>query len=556
MTKGRIVTIALVLLFFLFLGLPVSATTTSREFILKQAGAEIGTSEILLSEDQGVTQLQTLVKYPGFNLEIATKFTFSGNEFPKTPVDYSFSLIKGGILDFNMTWDDTAQYSIAQLGQSFQLPVLNVLPLDNNVISDYMVATWLVDKASDVNLVSNLVLPIQILQTPNPLPMTVSYIGEEQLGSYLTDQFQVDLGVKVDIWVDQSDRSLVKLAIPMQAYEIIATDLNQEPEPERVFADFGGLQFSESTFTIEAANAKLSGTVTIPENATSQSLPIAIIIAGSGPTDRDGNSYAMPGPIDNLKEIAHYLGSQGVAAVRFDKRGIGESPGVVSGFQNYIDDIALLVDLVQSFDFVDSKQIYLIGHSEGAWLASEVAATNQDVTGLIALSGAGFSYYDTIKRQLLTQTDAAIAAGMFDPQLSVRTEQALEDMYSAVIAEDISQYNIADYQLPAELEPTIMSLVLQADIIKDWLVAEPAESLSKVTVPVLIIQGTADSQILVTDAYELASVLPEEQRELYIIEGVDHILKMTYGVPLPYTDPDRRVDLEILEIIGDWIQER
>ncbi|MGB4379431.1 MAG: alpha/beta hydrolase, partial [Limnochordia bacterium] len=87
----------------------------------------------------------------------------------------------------------------------------------------------------------------------------------------------------------------------------------------------------------------------------------------------------------------------------------------------------------------------------------------------------------------------------------------------------------------------------------DWFPVDPAAVLSEVGVPVLIIQGTADVQVQVLDAQRLADALPEHQRELHIISGIDHVLKMTYGEPLPYTDPNRRVHPQVLEIIGDWI---
>jgi fermentation-respiration switch protein FrsA (DUF1100 family) len=70
---------------------------------------------------------------------------------------------------------------------------------------------------------------------------------------------------------------------------------------------------------------------------------------------------------------------------------------------------------------------------------------------------------------------------------------------------------------------------------------------------VLIIQGTADVQVQVLDAQRLADALPEEQRELHIVPGVDHVLKMTYGEPLPYTDPNRRVDPQVMQVLGDWV---
>lgn len=129
--------------------------------------------------------------------------------------------------------------------------------------------------------------------------------------------------------------------------------------------------------------------------------------------------------------------------------------------------------------------------------------------------------------------------------------KALDDMYQAVL--NNTEYDVSQYDLPAEFEQLILTFVYQRDVLKDWLTADPAGVLAEVKVPVLIMQGTADIQIQPDDAYALAAALPDEQSELHIFEGLDHILKMTYGEPLSYTDPNRRVDRELLNILGDWI---
>ncbi len=541
----------LLVILVLFAGKTVGAQTVVREYRMKQAGSDLGTIQIELSVENDETHLNTLVKYPSLNTEIATNYTFVGEEFPKKPYKYNFSIIQGGVLDLEMVWNDTTAYTVFQLGQTNTIPINNVLALDNNVISDYMVSTWIFDGGKDEIQESSLVLPVQILQSDQPIPMKIAYIEEEQIGAYLTEHYQVNVGVLIDIWVDIKDRSLIKLNIPMQAYEITMIGLDEEPELERVFKDFGGFDFKEKIVEVKTNGAVISGTLSIPHVPMSLKLPAAVIAAGSGPTDRDGNSYVMPGAADYLKEIAHYLASRGIVVLRFDKRGVGESKGLPTSFNDYINDIDYLVEHLKDYDFIDSSRVYLIGHSEGAWLVSEVAAKRQDLAGIVLLSGAGYPFFDTVKRQLLTQTEAAVAEGYFDQGLTERTERALTDMYDAVMSG--TAYELSDYSLPTEIEQVILSFISQRELIKDWLTADPAAVLSQVQLPVLIIQGTADIQIQVEDARNLASTLPESQRELHIVEGLDHVLKMTEGVPLSYTDPERRVDGQLLQILGNWI---
>lgn len=527
----------------------VNAQTVTREYVIRKAGAEIGTTSIEISQGADQTNLSTVVVYPQMGLEIHSEYLFAGIDFPKKPVSYNFSVKAGGVLDLELQWADSTAYTIKQLGQTVELPNSNVLALDNNVISDYMVATWIFDKSSMDVLESSLVVPVQLPYGTQLAPMIISYVGEELIGQHATDHFQINIGVVVDVWVEQIDRSLVKLHIPMQAFEIEAVDLALDPEAERVFDDFGGFNFQELEFSLNVERAKLSGTMTIPE--VDGELPGVVLVAGSGPTDRDGNSYVMPGPADYLKEISHYLASRGVVVARFDKRGVGESTGEVHSFSDYINDVDAVVNLLATLTKVDAESLFIVGHSEGAWLASEVARKREDLAGLVLLAGSGYPFFDTIKRQITSQSEAAAAAGIYDPELPERAVKALDDMYQAVL--NNTEYDVSQYDLPAEFEQLILTFVYQRDVLKDWLTADPAGVLAEVKVPVLIMQGTADIQIQPDDAYALAAALPDEQSELHIFEGLDHILKMTYGEPLSYTDPNRRVDRELLNILGDWI---
>lgn len=539
----------LLLLGMLFTPIIAAANVDHLEsrYVIKQAGNEIGTAIVHLKIDHENTHLNTLVSYPSLGVEVASEYLFNGNEFPKTPVKYQFSIL-GGILDMDMSWEEEINYTISPLDAHGSISMINALALDNNIITDYMVATWIYDLASPQVQQSHLVLPTQM--AAGLVPMSIQFIGEEIVGHYQTDHFQVNIGVVVDLWVDHTNRSLVKLHIPMQAYEIIVNDLAEKSVSDKIFNDFGGLDFYEEELNWPIQQGTLSGTLSIPEKID-QRMPGVLLVAGSGPTDRDGNSYVMPGPADYLKEIAHYLASKGIVVLRYDKRGVGLSQGAVTSFADFISDVSTMVDALKAQAVVNNNQIYVLGHSEGAWLASEVALLREDLAGIGLLAGAGYPFFDTIKRQLTTQADTAVAMGMFDMGLTKRTTQALNDMYEAILNQH--PYNVNKYQLPDEFNQVINSFVFQAELIKEWLVADPAQTLSKVDVPVLIVQGTGDIQIDVADAHLLADCLPDTQVELHIIEGIDHIMKMTYGEPLSYVDPNRRVEPDILQIIENWI---
>src|SRR5262245_27814461 len=145
---------------------------------------------------------------------------------------------------------------------------------------------------------------------------------------------------------------------------------------------------SESPVKLTTATGTIAGTLTVP--ATPGKVPVALIIAGSGPTDRDGNTSALPGKNDAYKLLAAGLANGGIASVRYDKRGIGESQAAASGgeaalrFDMYIDDAAAWVDQLRR-DARFSKVI-VVGHSEGSLLGM-IAARKAKADGFVSIAG-------------------------------------------------------------------------------------------------------------------------------------------------------------------------
>src|SRR5690606_37202462 len=125
------------------------------------------------------------------------------------------------------------------------------------------------------------------------------------------------------------------------------------------------------------------------------------IVAGSGLTDRDGNSPLIPGEVNTYREIAEYLSSRGIAVLRYDKRGIAQSALLAQGetppFEQYAEDVTSCVEYLKSVDGVSGDAIFIAGHSEGGVLALMAAASGTDVAGLILLSTPGYPLRDTLR---------------------------------------------------------------------------------------------------------------------------------------------------------------
>lgn len=158
--------------------------------------------------------------------------------------------------------------------------------------------------------------------------------------------------------------------------------------------------FVESSIILHTPSGDISGTITIPR--VFGQIPLALIISGSGPTDRDGNNPVMKN--ESLKKLSYGLAANNIATVRFDKRGIGESKSAAKSeadlrFEDYIRDAEGWIALLKK-DKRFSK-IFIIGHSEGS-LIGMIAALKQ-ADGIVSIAGPGKSADKTLKEQLNSQ---------------------------------------------------------------------------------------------------------------------------------------------------------
>jgi len=250
---------------------------------------------------------------------------------------------------------------------------------------------------------------------------------------------------------------------------------------------------------LKTPTGTLWGTLVAPPGADAA----ALILPGSGPTDRNGNGPTIHP--DSYKLIAEALAGANIASLRIDKRGIGLSAPAMSAeqdlrIQTYSDDAkAWAADLKAR---THAHCVWLIGHSEGALIAELAAQYNADICGLILISGAGFKAGDVLRKQL--------GATLPDP---------LKQQAFSALAELEAGRPVADPppQLAALFRPSVQPYLIS------WLALDPAALLHDLKIPVLILQGDTDLQISVDDARRLAAARPDAT--LTILPGVNHVLK-------------------------------
>nr|WP_294780066.1 alpha/beta fold hydrolase [uncultured Flavobacterium sp.] len=263
------------------------------------------------------------------------------------------------------------------------------------------------------------------------------------------------------------------------------------------------LTFKEAPAVLKINNDQIFGTLTTPD--LTKKYPVALIIAGSGPTDRDGNNAMMKN--NSLKMLAEALAKDGIASLRFDKRGIGESKaagGPSEGtlvFENYIQDVKSWINFLRQ-DKRFSKVI-VIGHSEGS-LIGMIGGVKADK--FISIAGAGEP-----------------ADKMIKTQISAKAMKPLEDMTFPIIDSLKNGFTVkkVDPMLNSLFRPSIQPYLIS------WFKYNPQTEIKKLTIPVLILQGNSDLQVSVKDAENLAEA--NKSSEKLIIDKMNHIMKIIDG---------------------------
>lgn len=260
-----------------------------------------------------------------------------------------------------------------------------------------------------------------------------------------------------------------------------------------------GASAAEKMVTIDGGAAPLAGTLLTSEPAKPGAA--VLLISGSGPTDRDGNSAMSGIRPATMKLIADGLAVQGIASLRFDKRGLAASRAAATDegklrFTTYVDDAAAWAGYLARQPGV--RCVVLAGHSEGSLIAI-MAAAKVKTCGIVSLSGAG----RTAKETLISQMQAA-------PEPARGQAIAAIDTLAAGNTVDVPQ-------LGPLFRPSVQPYIIS------WLNIDPAAELAKTNVPVLIVQGQNDIQVPVADAARLHFAKPGST--VLILDGTNHVLK-------------------------------
>ena len=259
---------------------------------------------------------------------------------------------------------------------------------------------------------------------------------------------------------------------------------------------------SDQIVTLDTDSITLEGSLLQPEG---NDLPAVLIIAGSGPTDRNGNNSIMTN--NSLKMLAEGLYENGIATLRYDKRGIGASALSAEQmldvrFDDMVNDAKSWVGFLQTVEGL--SDIHVLGHSQGS-LVGILTAQTENVHSIISVAGPGVNGGEIIREQLKVQP----------PILQEQADIILDSL------EQGHDVNKVHPMLQALFRPSVQAFV------RSWIKYDPQEEIAKLQQPVLIVNGTEDIQVGVDQAEKLHAAHSSAQKA--IIEKMNHVLKDVEG---------------------------
>jgi pimeloyl-ACP methyl ester carboxylesterase len=255
-----------------------------------------------------------------------------------------------------------------------------------------------------------------------------------------------------------------------------------------------------SNFIYKSPSGNIKGAIQAPESK--KPIPVVLIIAGSGPTDRNGNQATTVNS-NAYKMIADSLFNAGIASLCYDKRGVEGSASALKDesklkFEDMVNDAVGIVKMLKNDNRFSS--VYILGHSEGS-LVGMLAAAKEPVAGYISVAGIAERADKIIVRQIAAQSE----------ELSLKAAFMLDSLQNGYELKNV------DETLAPLFRPSIQPYIAS------WIKYDPQDEIKKLAIPVLILQGTTDIQVAAEEADKLKAAYPKAT--LKVIQGMNHALK-------------------------------
>lgn len=285
----------------------------------------------------------------------------------------------------------------------------------------------------------------------------------------------------------------------------------------------------------------LAGSLRLPAGAGP--FPAVLLITGSGPLDRNSDHRRLP--IGVSRQLAEAFAARGVASLRYDKRGVGASTGtfLAAGLTDNIADARAALDALGGRPEIDPDLVFVVGHSEGAVIATALAAREDArIAGVVLLAGAARTGAANLRWQV-----AAIT-----PSLPAPVRALLRLMRTDLAAKAAKNHE--------RLRRTTTDVVriqgrrINARWFREYLDYDPAADLARLRMPVCAVTGGKDLQVPPEDLERIAALVPGPV-ETHRLPDVTHLLRRDDGPATlrTYKKQVRRpVDPDVVRIVTDW----
>lgn len=336
-------------------------------------------------------------------------------------------------------------------------------------------------------------------------------------------------------------RHMIEIMITLVVFGVI-TSAQVRPESKEV--------------TFSGQNLILSGTLLIP-NGQKQKVPGVVIVGEAGTTTRDAIEVEAV-KYSVYRDLAESLAAQGVASLRFDRRCRGASGcRKIETYDDYIDDLRGAISFFAAQPAIDSRRIVLIGHGEGAFLASSLIAQIDDVAaGLVVVAMSGRNLGKLIRDKFKARMEEQGRSAEEVRQVILKAERVTRPLFFNQADSVKEKFDPRD---PYDAE--LMALLAESPRTVSLMVNDPLQVLAAVRIPVLILQGGKDLEITSKDA----SFLEESLNRIYhpdhtlrILPDMDHLLTNNPGKPsfASYLDGNRTLDPKLISETFNWISQR
>ena len=297
---------------------------------------------------------------------------------------------------------------------------------------------------------------------------------------------------------------------------------------------------TESNISIPSGNLTLQGTLNVSGPTPG---PAALLISGSGPIDRDSNAKRLS--INVMSQIATHLGVNGITSLRYDKRGVGQSDGdyLSTGFNDNVDDALAAIEALRARPEVDADRIVVIGHSEGALIASSLAADEQ-LAGVALLAGTAANGKDVLRWQ----------ARQVAPTLPKPVKWLMKLLRQDLVRTQTKR--LERIESSTEDVIRIQFVKLNAKWFREFMSFEPAHALRSAAVPVLAITGTKDIQVNPADVTLMEQAVPTPFAG-HLVKDATHLLRTEPGTASVRTykkQARKPLDQRVTGLLTDWVR--